>query len=119
MQYKLIPQNFELVSGNDKVLRFTTKDEDGAIVDLTGSTIIWALAASDKAKKRIIEYTSPVQVTLTDPTAGLFEVAILSADTEPLKERDYYHEARMTNALGRKITLAYGTVSLRSNVIVA
>ena len=93
---KLVPQNFELVSGNDKTLRFITLDEFDAVVDLTGAKIIWAMASSEKAKTHLITYTSPTNVTITDAEAGLFEVDIQSADTEGFKGGDYYHEARIT-----------------------
>lgn len=118
MSHKLIPQDFELVSGNDKTLKFNTKDQDGKVVDLSGATIIWAMANSAQAKKKIIEYTSPVQVSITAPaTDGLFEVDILDTDTEALKGGDYYHEAKVTSAGGLKTTVAIGTVLLRDNII--
>lgn len=118
MSHKLIPQDFELVSGNDKILKFNVKDQDGAIVDLTGATIIWAMATHANSKKPIIEYTSPVQVTITSPaTDGLFEVAILGVDTEALEGAEYYHEARVVSSGGLKSTVAYGVVSLLDNVI--
>jgi len=118
MSHKLIPQDFELVSGNDKILKFNTTDQDDIVVDLTGATIIWAMANTAKAKKNIIEYTSPVQVTITAPaTGGLFEVAILTAATEGLKGGEYYHEVRVVSAGGKKTTVAYGTVTLRDNII--
>lgn len=114
---KLVPQNFELVSGNDKTLRFTALDEFDAIINLNGATIVWAFANSEKAKAPLITYTSPTNVTITDADNGLFEVAIQSADTEDLKGGDYYHECRLTSAAGNKITLAYGAVSLLDNII--
>lgn len=114
---KLVPQDFELFSGNDKTLRFRALDEFDAIIDLTGATIIWALAKSASAKSRLIEYTSPTNVTITDPAEGLFEVAIQNADTEALKGGEYYHEVRIESAAGSIITVAYGTVFMRHNVI--
>ena len=47
---KLVPQDFELVSGNDKTLRFTLTDENGDPVNLTGATIIWAFAKTATSK---------------------------------------------------------------------
>ena len=117
MIVRLKPQDFELVSGNDKTLSFKTLDQDDVVVDLTGATIIWAMSNMAKNKKRIITYTSPVQVTITDAVNGLFTVDILDTDTEALPAADYYHEARSTSAAGLKTTLAYGTVKLLSNII--
>ena len=117
MTTKLVPQDFELVSGNDKTLKFTTTDEDGAAVNLTGATIIWAFAKSETAKTPLFDYTSPANVTITNAVGGLFEVEIQSADTESLKGGEYYHEARVESSTGNKITVAYGVVTLLDNVI--
>lgn len=117
MIIKLLPQDFELVSGNDKDLLFTTLDENDNVVDLTGATIVWALSRAAKNKSRLVTYTSPTNLTITDAAAGLFTVKLQSADTEGLKADDYYHEVRLTSAAGRKTTLAIGTVKILDNVI--
>ncbi len=114
---KLKPQNFELTSGNDKVLNFVHRNEDGNIVDITGATISWALANSQKAKSRIIFYTTPVNVTIVNAVKGEYRVDIQAGDTEPLTGRDYYHEVRITSAGGVVHTAAFGTVTVRRNVI--
>lgn len=115
--FRLEPQDFQLVSGNDKTLNFTVLDQDDLVVDLTGSTIVWALADSEKSKTRLITYTSPVNVTLTDPTNGKFSVSIQSADSEPLPPKNYYHEARVTSAGGDQTTVAFGTAEVLRNII--
>ncbi len=115
--FRLVPQDFQMVSGNDKTLNFTVLDENDLVVDLTGATIVWALADSEKSKSRIITYTSPVNVTITTPLEGKFSVSIQSADTEPLKPKDYYHEARVTSSGGDVTTVAIGTVEVLRNVI--
>ena len=117
METKLAPQNFELVSGNDKDLNFVHKDQDGAIVDLTGATISWALAEHEKSKARIIFYTSPTNITITDAVAGEYTVSILAADSEPLTPRDYYHEVRITSAASKTHTAVIGTVTVLRNII--
>ena len=117
MQINLTPQDFELVSGNDKDLNFTHKDQDGNIVDLTGATISWALSDNEKSKSRIIFYTNPTNITITDATAGKYRVSILSADTEPLTAKDYYHEVRITSSGGKIHTAVIGTVTVRRNII--
>ncbi len=114
---KLVPQNFELVSGNDKTLQFTALDEFDVVINLTGATIVWAFAKTATAKATLFDYTSPTNVTITDAEGGLFEVEIQSADTEDMKGGEYYHECRMESAAGNKITLAYGVVVLLDNVI--
>ena len=114
---KLTPQNFELVSGNDKDVRFTTLDQDDIAVDITGATIIWALARSAKNKSALFTYTSPTNIAITNGLAGKFTVSIQDTDTLTLKAGKYYHEARVTSAAGKKITVAYGEVDMLDNVI--
>lgn len=114
---KLTPQNFQLVSGNDKTLNFTTTDQDGKVVDLTSATLIWAFSRKASNKARLVTYTSPTNVTITDATAGLFSVSIQAADTEGLPGADYYHEVRMANAAGLKFTLVIGIMTLLDNII--
>lgn len=114
---KLLPQDFELLSGNDKDLNFVHRNQDGLVVDITGATIVWALANSPLSKSRIITYTSPTNVTITDALAGKYTVSIQDTDTEPLPPGEYYHEVRLTSAAGKKHTAAYGMVFVRRNVI--
>lgn len=115
--FKLEPQNFELFSGNHKTLNFTHRDKVGDVVDITGATISWALAIRPRSKRRIIFYTSPTNIAITDGPAGEYEVRIQDTDTEPLTPRKYYHEVRITDASGRVTTAAYGFVEVQRNVI--
>lgn len=123
-QKKLIPQNFEIVSGNDKVITVPVLDENGAVVDLTGATIVWAVAINEKSKRRVFEYTSPTNITILAPaTDGVFRIDVQDTDTEPLSigriRTDYYHEARVTSAAGSKTTVMIGTMTVLGNVIPA
>lgn len=122
-QRKLIPQNFDIVSGNDKELNVTVLDEKGIAVDLTGSTIVWAVAINEKSKSRIFQYTSPTNITVTDAIAGKFRIDVQDTDTEALSiariKTDYYHEARVTSAAGKKTTVLIGTMTVLGNVIPA
>lgn len=115
--HKLEPQNFELFSGNDKTLLFTHRDGDGTIIDITGATIAWALSIRPRSKRMLIAYSTLNQVVITDGPAGKYEVRIQDTDTEPLHDRDYYHEVRITDVSGRVSTGAYGTVEVRRNII--
>lgn len=126
-QKKLIPQNFELVSGNDKELNVTVLDENGAAVDLTGATIVWAVAINEKSKSTIFFYTSPTNITIILPQSGTdigkFRIDVQDNDTEPLSigriSTDYYHEARVTSSAGKKSTVMVGTMAVLGNVIPA
>ena len=114
---KLVPQDFELVSGNDKNLNFSVLDQDDVVVDLTGATIAWSMSRTNKSKSELITLLSPADITITDPVNGKFTVTIKDTDSEALQGGDYYHEARVTSTAGLKTTVAYGTVELLDNII--
>jgi len=119
-QKALIPQNFEIVSGNDKQLNVTVLDENGAPVDITGATIVWSVAINEKSKTRVFFYTTPTNITITFATGGKFRIDIQDTDTEPLSigliTTDYYHETRLTSSAGVKSTVMIGTMTVLGNV---
>ena len=115
---RLVPQDFELFSGNDKVLRVTVRDENGGIVDLTGATIRWILSRK-QGSTPLIDYTSPTNITLaSDPATGKFDIEISDTDSEPLRKGTFYHECLVTSAAGLKTTVMYGFVEVLKNSIV-
>ena len=118
-QTRLVPQNFEVVSGNDKVINVTVLDENGAAVDITAATIVWAVAKRADSKNTIFFYTSPTFITILDPLLGTFRINVQDADTEPLSAQDYYHEARIVSSSGQRTTVMIGTMTVLSNVIPA
>ncbi len=126
-QKKLIPQNFEIVSGNDKTINVTVLNENAVAVGITGATIVWAVAIDAKSKSRIFFYTSPANITIILPQTGLnkgkFRIDVQDTDTEPLSigriRTDYHHEARMVSASGVKTTVMTGTMTVLGNVIPA
>lgn len=115
MTAKLTPQNFEIHSGDSKTLKFTIRDQNDAIKDITGATATWA-AAKRKTSSTLISKTSGSGITITDATNGLLEVELDPADTEALKG-DYYHELQLVDNQSRKSTAAYGTMTVRIDLI--
>ncbi len=116
---KLTPQDFEVVSGNDKELNVLVLDQDDLPIDLTGSTIVWAYSRKRSNKFRIQTYTSPTNITIILPQTGTnkgkLRIDMQAVDTEPLID-DYYHEARMV-AAGKTTTIMYGTMTVLGNII--
>lgn len=104
-------------SGNDAVLHFTATDEDtGAALDLSGALALEFALAKSASGTAIIEKDLTDGVNVTDAVAGEFDVIIDAADTELLKGVHYY-EVRLTNAEGKKVTLAYGAFPITVNLI--
>lgn len=113
----LQPQNFEMFSGNDKKLKFSTIDQDDVVQPITGATIEWALSNRAKSKKKLVIYTTSDQITITDDVGGLFEVDMLDVDTEGLTGQKYYYEAKITDLGGLRTTVAFGWITLADNLI--
>lgn len=117
MIVKLVPQNFELVSGDDKNLNFTTLDQNDVVVDLTGAIIVWALSQTASSKTPLLRFTSPKHVTITDAVKGKFSVKILAWHSRRLRAGDYCHQARVQSSSGLRTTVAFGTVKVLDNII--
>lgn len=113
-----LEQDFEIFSGNDILLQIsvTDADNDDDPLDLSGATdLIWALAKNAKATA-IITKDILDGVSITDPTEGEVEITVSSSELEPLSG-EYYHELRLTNSAGKKITLMFGTATINVNLI--
>ncbi len=111
-------QDFDMVEGNSFIITVTVTTAAGAVVNLTDGHVTWTLRRSSNDNLAAITKgnTSPLTgVTLTDPTQGEFEIALLPADTKGL-EGDYYHEAVFTDAVGNVSTLFCGTVTITRSV---
>jgi hypothetical protein len=111
-------QSFEVFSGNDVVLHVTVIDEDtGDPIDLTTySNAIWALAKKPNSSTPLIQKILSDGITFITPVQGKLDVILSAANLEPLKG-EYYHEMRLTDASGKKVTTLYGTVTIQENLI--
>ena len=116
-------QNFSMTSGDNHKLRFTIKDELGAVVDVTGATFEWGLAeysSNDPLEgfsgPTLISKSTGLGITIIDALNGLVDVDLDPADTDDLVGI-YYHELEMT--LGGKITtVAVGLGTITGDLLV-
>jgi len=115
--FKMI-QNFEMVSGDTKSLIVRVKDADGDVVDITGATVKWRAARSYGKTASITKATGGSGVTLTDPTNGVFVVALADTDTEDLAGI-FYHEAEVTFSDDTVSTVLRGTMKINRDLIEA
>lgn len=111
----------DLFSGNDVLLHVTAVDADSnnAALDLSGvQDIIWALSKKVNGSAIITKSLvgTPSLVTVTDAANGKIDITLSSDELEPLKG-PYYHELRLTNADGKKVTLLFGAVTIQENLI--
>jgi hypothetical protein len=108
----------EVFSGNDLTLLVTVFDADtGNVLSLAGAMALeWRLGKTAKGTP-IVTKTIGSGVTIVDGPAGRANIAIDAADTEALKAFAYYHELRLTNSLGKKATVFYGTFTISDNLV--
>lgn len=67
----------------------------GAPMDITNMSIVWILAANVSSTPLVTKTSvDPTQISLTDPTGGVFNIQLLPADTATLGGQVLYHEAR-------------------------
>ena len=106
--------NFDMYSGNAKVLVFTVYDKpNGTVVNITGATPVKFQIFHDSpvAADPVLSKDLTSGITLSSPTAGQFTVTLASADTAGFSGR-YYYEAEVTDSSSRKETVATGYINI-------
>lgn len=104
-------QNIEFHAGDDKRLEVTVRDEDGAVVDLTGiESAKWSLAKTANSTA-LVTHTLNDNIAVVAATSGVIHITIDAADTEGLRGV-YYHEAEITDASGKTGTILYGSATI-------
>lgn len=110
-----VQQDFTMWAGNKVTFQVTVTDEDGAAVNISGFAISWVLRMYALATEDLVVKTVGAGVTLTNPTQGVFTVALDSEDTIDLAG-NYYHEAARTDA-GSETTYLTGTVTINPTIV--
>lgn len=77
-------KRFLMYAGQDKTLSLVARDDDGAILNLTGATLAFRLARNPGDTALVSKTGSTVSAA-----AGTFTAALTDADTDDL-EGDYY-----------------------------
>lgn len=78
-------KRFVLYAGQDKTLSLVARDDDGAILNLTGATLAFRLARNP-GDTSLVSKTGSITVA----ASGTFTAALTDADTDDL-EGDYYY----------------------------
>lgn len=108
-------QDFEMVAGDAKTLRFTITNSDGMARDVSSSDLYWSLA-KDARDAALIEKVNPVQITVEGAGDNVVLVALEPDDTRSLKGL-YYHELKEVEGNTIPTTLAKGTGLIRPGLI--
>ncbi len=104
-------QNFPMFRGEDKVLRVTLDP----VLDISTWTLAFTLRLMAQSTEALIEKTSASGITLTDPTHGIFQVALADTDTASLAPGKYAYDCKRMDA-GAEAVLVYGTLTLLAEV---
>lgn len=94
-----------LTKGETKNLQITVTDGDGAAVDLTGSTIDFAVRTSHADTTDLIALTGTEgggagDVTWDNPAGGIATLNIEPSDTASVDSGSYVHRLKLTLASG-------------------
>jgi hypothetical protein len=110
-------QSFPLISGEDVILDITVRDNDDAIVNLTGGTVRFAAARTPTGTPVIDSAASPATATavVQDGPNGLVRVTITDTNTDPLSG-DYYYEIKVTDVGGLEAVVTRGWMSFADNL---
>jgi len=108
-----LPTLFELVAGDDHVLRLEIKDTNGTPVSLVNYTF----HATMKASLEDSDDVAPVQIDAEAPTrpVGTVNLRFNSSDTQNLEPRKYYFDVQAVG-YGRVVTLFRGMIKVLPQV---
>lgn len=105
--------NLEMHAGETKWLEVTVADQYSVPVNLTGADITYIAQLPVP-----IEKTVGNGITLTDPTAGVFEIAIGEDDTVGIERTiSVEHECKVATATGEVMVAFAGRLTVRDSLI--
>jgi len=112
-------QNFEMYAANDVELDMSLFDEDGEPLDLTGSTVRWALASAyDPTAALVVKSSAGMGgILITDAVLGTVIIVIDGEDTADFGGQPYVHEAAVINSDGAETTVLTGAVTINKTAI--
>jgi hypothetical protein len=106
-------QNFEIFSGDTKIIVVDVVEGSGNPINLAGASLLeWVLKRAPGAKLPLIRKVIDSGITVTDASVGRFEIFLDAQDTEKLGGT-YYHECDLIDALGNRSTIFYGYVVIK------
>ena len=108
----LTPVDFVTRSGDTFVIKATTTDKAGAIVNISGAAIKFGLyTVVDNGE--VLTKTVGSGIVITDGVIGLYEVTVDAADTAALAGR-HFHETEMIVSSTTR-TVMVGVVNIKTD----
>ena len=111
-------QDFQMKSGDDRVLRFTNTDDGGGPLNLTAGTLRWGLSAVKgfTGVPAVSKESGSGIVVEGDPTLGICLVDLDPSDTAALKGR-FIQELEYTDGAGKVSTLSTGVGKIIADMV--
>ena len=109
-------QDIELYAGDSTQIDVQIFATDGTtVLDLSGTTVNWALTSVYDKSRLLIVKTSAVsgQVTITDATNGLVTILVEPVDTRNLGGQPYYHEVEVIDLAQATVTVLTGAAIIK------
>lgn len=103
-------QNAEIIAGDSKQIVVTVTNTDGSLVDLTASTVKWAMK-HNPVMTNVVYKDTTAGITISNATGGEFTIQIDPTDTTGLTG-DFYHEAELTDQTGNVSTVMTGRITI-------
>lgn len=98
----------DLVEGDTLSFKITLTDDDGAAIDLTGTTTEMDVKRADESL--VLTLTVGDGITYTDPGGGEMTIVVDAADTENLDPQyTYRYDVQWTSGTTVR-TIAWGTI---------
>lgn len=100
------PLDMRIVKNNDVLVQITVLDKFGNPMNITDFIIKWQVKKSAKHKPVIVkDSTVNGSIAIVNGDAGIFVIEIDAEDTEHLPAGTYFHEAIVTDTIGKSVTL--------------
>lgn len=104
-----------LYRGDSKALTLTFTDEDDAVVNITGGTVVFTV----KHSKDDADSAAIMQKTVTshtNPTGGVSKVSITGDDTKNITPGVYRYDIQLALTGGVKKTVAFGDFEVLADI---
>lgn len=111
-------ESLEIFSGDNRDIEISVVDETGAVVDLTGSSVLMSVKKFIKDVSYVFQKSSatPAEITITNPTGGVFVVFLVPADTQLLAAGLYEFDVQLTTAADKVFTVVRGQLKIKRDV---
>lgn len=88
-------------AGDSRKYKYTVRDLNKALVNITGATISWKLGLTENGAPTFTK-TVGSGITIVDGPNGRFDVDVATADTSTISG-DFKYEAKMTLATNQQV----------------